>query len=306
MVMPGKIVAKPIRPVPWVRACSRRQGSPGCRRCRRRCQPLRRRASGTRTTRDQDGNDKDQQHDGAQTQHHDPVSATAATNLGPDAIPTCARNSVSPKLRKTRLADSGMVQPCRRCAAGCQGSTPRSARPTARARACRCRGAESRSRRPGAERHADADGNVAELAVPLIESRSTGASRGNSRDGRAQRRDRRLELGMRAGYDVGVAAPAPGRRLPPSPPAGRGRRVRPTSPGREAETRKWSRSLRSVSSRPSAASPRLRLHLRERVHAGATAGRDIVLSDHDVNEAARSSPPVAVPQICTAASSTTH
>ena len=39
-----------------------------------------------------------------------PVSATVAANFGPEAIPTCARNSVSPKLRKTRLADSGMVQ----------------------------------------------------------------------------------------------------------------------------------------------------------------------------------------------------
>ncbi len=33
-----------------------------------------------------------------------------AANLGPDDIPTCARNSVRPRLRNTILADSGMVQ----------------------------------------------------------------------------------------------------------------------------------------------------------------------------------------------------
>ena len=39
-----------------------------------------------------------------------PVSATVAANFGPEAIPTCARNSVSPRLRRTRFADSGIVQ----------------------------------------------------------------------------------------------------------------------------------------------------------------------------------------------------
>ena len=39
-----------------------------------------------------------------------PVWATVAANCGPEAIPTCARKSVSPRLRSTRLAESGMVQ----------------------------------------------------------------------------------------------------------------------------------------------------------------------------------------------------
>ena len=38
-----------------------------------------------------------------------PVSATVAANLGPEAMPTCARNTVSPKLRSTRFADNGSV-----------------------------------------------------------------------------------------------------------------------------------------------------------------------------------------------------
>ena len=39
-----------------------------------------------------------------------PVSVTVAANFGPEDIPTCARNSVSPRLRITRLAERGIVQ----------------------------------------------------------------------------------------------------------------------------------------------------------------------------------------------------
>ena len=39
-----------------------------------------------------------------------PVSAIVAANWGPEEIPTCARNTVSPKLRSTRFADRGSVQ----------------------------------------------------------------------------------------------------------------------------------------------------------------------------------------------------
>ena len=38
-----------------------------------------------------------------------PVSAIVAANFGPEAMPTCARNTVSPKLRSTRFADRGSV-----------------------------------------------------------------------------------------------------------------------------------------------------------------------------------------------------
>ena len=39
-----------------------------------------------------------------------PLTARVAANLGPDAMPTWARNTVSPKFRSTRFADSGSVQ----------------------------------------------------------------------------------------------------------------------------------------------------------------------------------------------------
>ena len=39
-----------------------------------------------------------------------PLTATVAANWGPDAMPTCARNTVSPKFRSTMFAESGSVQ----------------------------------------------------------------------------------------------------------------------------------------------------------------------------------------------------
>src|SRR5215218_2299225 len=39
-----------------------------------------------------------------------PVSLTVAANFGPEDIPTCARKSVRPRLRRTMLAESGMAQ----------------------------------------------------------------------------------------------------------------------------------------------------------------------------------------------------
>ena len=113
-----------------------------------------------------------------------PVSATVAANLGPDEMPTCARNTVSPKLRSTRFADRGSVQtipdvrrtvPSPRATSRTPAS-PSVSRPTP--------GNRKRDH-PGeqAHRRADADRDVAEvggaldgIAVEAAHGREVGAT----------------------------------------------------------------------------------------------------------------------------------
>jgi hypothetical protein len=57
-----------------------------------------------------DGDSEREQHHRTEPSISRPVSETVAAKRGPDVMPTWARNNVSPKLRSTRLAESGIVQ----------------------------------------------------------------------------------------------------------------------------------------------------------------------------------------------------
>ena len=149
-----------------------------------------------------------------------PVSATVAANLGPDAIPTCARNTVSPRLRSTRLAEAEWSS-----SAGGAPQVAEDQRHDQHARQPEGDRADAGERDGDradqeAERHAQADGDVAELGGPLdrvaeehphgrevarlasMPTRSPNSSRASGRD-----RTRRRLAG-------------PGSGLPPCRPAG--------------------------------------------------------------------------------------
>ena len=133
---------------------------------------------------------------------------TVAANFGPEDIPTWARKSVSPRLRSTRLADSGMVQfmpPVRRRLPRISATIKTPARPDGELADAGQRNLDRAEQE--AERHAQADGDVAELRGALDRVAEEFAQcrevvpMGEHADAVAE-----LEQQVGARQDVGVAA----------------------------------------------------------------------------------------------------